>query len=94
MYEAQGKYAKAESMFVDALRLYKLGTHAKNNPDVAMAQINLGLMHKMQGKYSMAEVMFVGALEIYKLVYGLNHYEVADTQKKLTVLYQVMKSKR
>ena len=58
LYENQGKYAEAEPLYVDCLRLRRqlLG---ENNPDTLSSMNNLAVLYCNRGKYAEAEPLYV-----------------------------------
>ena len=87
LYQSQGRYAEAESLYQEALALRKklLG---EDHPDVATTLNNLALLYESQGRYAEAEPLYQEALALIKKLLGENHLYLATTINNLAVLYE------
>ena len=86
LYKSQGRYDKAEPLYIQALELTKriLG---ENHPDTATSLNNLAALYDGQGRYSEAELLYIQALEIRKSFLGENHPDTAISLNNLAALY-------
>ena len=82
IYESQGRYRKAEPLYMQALELRKrlLG---EEHPDVAQSLSNLACLYGSQGRYVDAEPLLVKALKIYQRRLGSDHPETISCQRYL-----------
>jgi tetratricopeptide (TPR) repeat protein len=87
LYQAQGRYDKAEPLYVEALELTKriLG---ENHPDITAILNNLGDLYEAQGRYHKAEKFLTQALELTKQLLGNDHPDVATSLESLANLYE------
>ena|ERR1700680_4968344 len=71
LYRAQGQYAKAEPLYLQALEIEKkvLGPE---HPNVARELNNLALLYDAQGQYAKAEPLYRQALAILQKVLPAN----------------------
>ena len=81
-----GDYAKAEPLFVEAVKIFKemLG---ENHTGYAASLNNLASLHQEMGDYAKAEPLFVEAAKIFKEVLGENHPSYATNLHNLAGLY-------
>jgi tetratricopeptide (TPR) repeat protein len=88
LYQSQGRYKKAEQLFVEALAMWKhlLGDE---HPNVANILNNLALLYQSQGRYKKAEQLYVEVLAMWKHLLGNEHPNVAASFNNLAVLYQL-----
>ncbi len=86
LYQAQGKYAEAEPLYLQALELNKklLGIE---HPYVAKNLNNLAALYRSQGRYTEAEPFYLQALELNKKLLGAEHPNVAKSLNNLAVFY-------
>jgi tetratricopeptide (TPR) repeat protein len=86
-YRSQGKYAKAEPLFVQSIEImeHQLGL---DHPSVATSLNNLAALYESQGRYSEAEPLFVRSLEINEQQLGADHPSVATSLNNLAELYE------
>jgi tetratricopeptide (TPR) repeat protein len=87
LYKSQGKYEKAEPLYLQALEL-DIRLLGDNHPDVATSLNNLANLYKSQGKYEQAEPLYLQALELYTHLLGDNHPHVAASLNNLAALYE------
>jgi tetratricopeptide (TPR) repeat protein len=75
LYENQGKYERAESIFKECLDKWsnKYGPHSEH---VLSIMHDLARCHEKQGQYAASEKLFSECLESGKKVYGPNHVYV------------------
>jgi tetratricopeptide (TPR) repeat protein len=76
LYQAQGNYAKAEPLYVEALSIWKQAPGDKH-PDYARSLNDMAVLYGNQAKYANAESVFVEALAIGKQLLGDKHPEYA-----------------
>ncbi len=86
LYGAQGRYERAEPLYVEALALRKevLG---EKHPNTLDSLNNLASLYYSQGRYDQAEPLFVEALALRKEVLGEKHPNTLDSLNNLAVLY-------
>ena len=85
LYNYQGKYSKAESLYLRSLEIMKhqLGS---DHPNVATSLNNLASLYNLQGKYNEAEPLLERSLEIRERQLGANHPDVANSLNNLGIL--------
>jgi tetratricopeptide (TPR) repeat protein len=76
VYAGQGTYVEAESVYLQALKIYQT-VHGEFHADVAATLNNLGVLHRMYGQYAQAEPLLTRALAIKEKLLGLDHPDVA-----------------
>jgi tetratricopeptide (TPR) repeat protein len=86
LYYKQGKYSKAEPLFLQALEMTKR-LFIKDHPDVATSLNNLALFYQSQGKYNKAELLYFQALEMRKRLFTNDHPDVATSLNNLAGIY-------
>ncbi len=86
LYREQGKYAKAEPLYVRALAILERHVGAEH-PETARILGNLAVLYKMQGKYAQAEPLYVRALAIREQQLGAEHPAITSDLNNLAVLY-------
>ncbi len=86
VYEAQGRYGQAESLYKRDLAISekKLGP---DHPEIATTLSNLAVLYGTQGRYVEAESLHKRALAIEEKKLGLDHPGVATTLNNLAALY-------
>ncbi|HTU21163.1 MAG TPA: tetratricopeptide repeat protein, partial [Gemmataceae bacterium] len=72
LYWSMGAYAKAETLYRQALDIYKQALGDKH-PDYATSMDNLALLYQSMGAYAKAEPLYRQALDIRKQVLGDKH---------------------
>ena len=87
VYDAQGKYAKAEPHYRRALAIREKAL-GPDHPDVATSLNNLAALSYAQGKYAEAEPHFRRALAIQEKALGPDHPDVASSLNNLAELYR------
>ncbi len=87
LYQAQGKVAKAEPLYLRALGIEEKAL-GKNHPYVANTLSYLASLYQTQGKYAKAESLYLRALGIKEKALGKNHPHLATTLFNLASLYQ------
>jgi tetratricopeptide (TPR) repeat protein len=87
LYKNQGRYSKAESLFVRSLEIRERQLGA-DHPNVAVSLNNLAGLYESQGRYSEAEPLFVRSLEIKERQLRADHPDVANSLNNLALLYK------
>ncbi|HLI07535.1 MAG TPA: tetratricopeptide repeat protein [Ktedonobacteraceae bacterium] len=89
IYQEQGQYEQAHSLYDQALniRLSILG-HKDSDLDTASIYNNMASIYRKDNDYALAEHYYEAALKIFKQVLGTGHVTVANTQNNLARLYQ------
>jgi CHAT domain-containing protein/Tfp pilus assembly protein PilF len=85
-YHNEGKYDKAEPLYLKALEIKKKNLGDKH-PEFANTLNNLALLYLYQDKYQKAELLLLKALEINKLALGEKHINYANSLNSLAMLY-------
>jgi tetratricopeptide (TPR) repeat protein len=87
LYRYQGKYSKAEPLYLRSLEIreHQLGAE---HPDVATSLNNLAELYNSQGKYSEAKSLYLRSLEIMEHQLGAEHPDVATIRNNLAELYR------
>jgi CHAT domain-containing protein len=87
LYIALGRFAKAEPLFVEALRIRRelLG---EKHPGCAESMHNLAILYASQGQFAKAEPILVGALAITRESLGEKHPYYANSLNNLASLYR------
>ncbi len=86
LYTSQGRYDKAEPLFLQALELLTR-LRGDNHLLVAASLNNLAELYYSQGRYDQAEPLFIQGLELSKRLLGDNHPHVATSLNNLAELY-------
>ena len=86
LYQEQGRYEKAEPLYLQALELRK-SLLGDRHPDVASSLNNLASLYQEQGRYEKAEPLYLQALELRKLLLGNRHPDVATSLDNLASIY-------
>ncbi|WP_155963592.1 tetratricopeptide repeat protein, partial [Dolichospermum circinale] len=87
LYKNQGKYSKAESLYLEALEMRRR-LFTGDHPAVATSLNNLAVLYKNQGKYSEAEFLYLEALAMFERVLGTNHPNTITVWDNLRLLQQ------
>jgi len=87
LYESQGKYSKAESLYEKSLAIYKQ-VFGEFNTDVATSLNNLAGLYESQGRYDEAEPLYEKSLELRKQLLGEFDSDVASSLNNLAYLYK------
>jgi CHAT domain-containing protein len=85
-YKDQGKYSKAEPLYLQALEIQK-ALFSEKNTTYATYIDNLGVLYTLMRQYDKALVYYTEALDFYKTKLGENHPEVGLTLNNLGTLY-------
>jgi tetratricopeptide (TPR) repeat protein len=86
LYRKQGKYNKAEPLFLRSLSIDEKQLE-ENHLYVATTLNNLANLYLYQGKYNKAEPLFLRSLSIREKQLGENHPHVAQSFNNLASLY-------
>ncbi|MDB9454006.1 tetratricopeptide repeat protein [Dolichospermum circinale CS-534/05] len=86
LYHSQGKYNKAEPLYLWSLEIKKCQL-GKEHLDVAKILNELGLMYACQKLYTKAEFLICQSLEIRKRQLGTDNLDVAQSLNNLALLY-------
>ena len=86
-YEAQGRYADAESLYKRALAIREKAL-GPDNPDVSDSLDNLAAFYEAQGRFADAESLYKRALAIREKALGPDNLAVAGTLSKLAAFYE------
>ncbi len=85
IYQVQGKYAFAESMYKRSLAIYER-THGREHADVALNLHNLAVLYSAQRKFAEAEPLFREAIRIRETILGPEHPDLVSSLKNLAEL--------
>jgi tetratricopeptide (TPR) repeat protein len=83
---AQGRYAEAEPLFMQALEKRQNSLPAEH-PDIAQSLNNLAVLYDTQGRYEEAEPLYKQALEMVQNSLPAEHPDIAQSLNNLAVLY-------
>ncbi|OBQ34697.1 MAG: pilus assembly protein PilF, partial [Anabaena sp. CRKS33] len=86
LYHSQGKYNKAEPLYLWSLEIKKCQL-GKEHLDVAKILNELGLMYVCQKLYTKAKVLTCQSLIIRKCQLGIDNLDVAQSLNNLALLY-------
>ncbi|KAK5110509.1 hypothetical protein LTR85_000999 [Meristemomyces frigidus] len=86
LYNAQGKLAQAEEMYMRALKGYEKALGADHTSTLDTVN-NLGLLYRDQGKLAQAEEMYMRALKGREKALGADHTSTLGTVNNLGLLY-------
>ncbi len=86
LYQLQGKYAEAEPLYRDALKIQR-ETLGEKFTDTATSLNNLAALYRDQGRYAEAEPLYRDALKIKRKLLGEKHSDIAVSLNNLAVLY-------
>ncbi|AKE64763.1 hypothetical protein MYAER_2419 [Microcystis aeruginosa NIES-2549] len=87
LYQSQGRYEEAETLFLQALELRKQLLGDKH-PDVSSSLNGLAKLYDSQGKYEEAEPLYLQALAIAEQALGENHPTTVNIRENLQTLRQ------
>jgi len=87
-FQADGRNARAESLYTHALALRE-ETLGLDHPAVADTLSRLGGLYQLQGRYSGAEPLYQRALSISEKAFGPDDPGVGRMMAKMAALYQV-----
>jgi tetratricopeptide (TPR) repeat protein len=87
LYQVQGKYAEAEPLHQQALRI-KEKALGPNHPDVATSLSNLAALYAYHGKNAEAISLWQRSLRIREQAFGPEHPLVGVSLRNLAVLYR------
>ena len=82
LLQAQGKYAEAESLFRDTLKMYQR-LFKDAHPSVATSLNNLAGLLNDQGKYAEAEPLFRESLKMFQRLFKGVHPDLAASLNNL-----------
>lgn len=85
VYQIQGKYTFAESLYKRALDLNQR-LHGKEHPDVALNLHNLAVLYCARSRFAEAEPLFREAMAIAETVLGPAHCGLVSTLRNLAAL--------
>ena len=88
LYDSQGRYSEAETLFLSALDIRESQLGA-NHSDVAVSLDNLGLLYYLQGRYSEAESLYKRSFHIYKRQTNGENLGIAQNLTNLASLYKL-----
>jgi tetratricopeptide (TPR) repeat protein len=83
LYQAQGQYAMAESLYRRALGIFERTQH----PNMAMSLNDLAMLYDSQGQYAKSEPLYKQALAILGNTLGPEHPYLATSLNNLAMLY-------
>ena len=86
LYFAQTQYAKAEPLYLEALKIRR-ETLGNKHPSTAGSINNLALLYSDQAQYAKAEPLYLEALKIRREVLGNKHPNTAMSINNLAKLY-------
>lgn len=89
LYQDQGKFDKAELLYLQALDLDKRVLGEKNSEYVTSLS-NLALLYVDQAKFNQAENLYIKALQITKETLGEKSPDYATTLDNMAILYHSM----
>jgi tetratricopeptide (TPR) repeat protein len=89
-YEAQRKYAQAETLFKEVLEA-RTAKQGVDHPDTLKTTDNLALVYENQRKYSEAATLLKEVLDVQTNKRGANHPDTLTTKNSLARLYWLMK---
>jgi tetratricopeptide (TPR) repeat protein len=90
---AERKFARAETSFVDALKIAEAWVDGKDDPatqilsDLTKTLNNTAAIYQSQGKYKLAEDIYDRCLVLKQKLYGEDHLETAIALHNIAVLY-------
>ena len=87
LYRTQGKYAKAEPLYIRSLAIRE-GVLGKDHPDVATALSNLADLYRLQIRYAEAETLYERSLAITEKALGKEHPNVARILESFMAFFQ------
>ncbi|HEY9868450.1 MAG TPA: tetratricopeptide repeat protein [Candidatus Obscuribacterales bacterium] len=85
VYQIQGKYTFAESLYKRALDLNQR-LHGKEHPDVALNLHNLAVLYCAKSRFAEAEPLFREAIAITEGALGAAHASLVSTLRNLAAL--------
>jgi len=86
VYDDQGKFTNAESMYKRALSIFE-NIQPPDQENIAATLSNLSDLYREQGKFNQAEPLCTRALEIRTRVLGQNNADTATSMNNLALLY-------
>ena len=86
LYESQGQYEKAESLYLQVLEL-RQAQLGQDHPDIATDLDNLAGLYRSQGQYEKAKPLYLQALALRQEQLGEEHPNVATSLHNLAGLY-------
>jgi serine/threonine protein kinase len=87
LYRDQGKYEKAEPLYLELLRLREKVLGA-DHPYTLDAKNNLAVLYRDQGKYEKAEPLYLEVLRLREKVQGADHRSTLSAKNNLAELYR------
>jgi tetratricopeptide (TPR) repeat protein len=89
LYQAQGDYEQAESLYQDALG--KKNKYLEpDDPDIATTMLSLATLSRLQGNYEQAEMLYQQVLPLYEKAWGSEHPNTATVLNELATLYRLL----
>jgi tetratricopeptide (TPR) repeat protein len=85
LYEGQGKYVEAESLYVKCLEARRAAL-GENHPHTLTSMNGLAWLYQSQGKYVEAESLYVKCLEARTAALGENHPDTLQSMKGLALV--------
>ena len=86
LYKSQGRYNKAEPLYLQSLEIRKSQLGA-DHPYFATSLNNLAELYESQGRYNEAETLYLQSLEIKKSQLRADHPDFATSLNNLAGLY-------
>ena len=87
LYESQGRYGEAETLFKEALQ-FRENILGKKHPDTITSLNNLAKLYITQGRYGEAELLFKESLQLRENVLEKKHPDTITSMNNLAVLYE------
>ena len=91
LYQAQGKFTAAESLYQRALKIHETSL-GPEHPLTAGSLNNLALLYKAQGNYAAAEPLFQRAMVVLEKALGPKHPRTAASLNNLAGLYAAQRN--
>ncbi len=83
--KSQGKYSKAEPLFLRSLEIRKRQLGA-DHPDVASSLFNLAVLYHHMQRHSEAMTLIQRAIQIYQQTLGSDHPNTQNAKNSLAYL--------
>ncbi|NEO54517.1 MAG: tetratricopeptide repeat protein [Okeania sp. SIO3B5] len=85
LYYSQGKFTKAELLYIEALEIYKQQLKV-THPSITILN-NLANLYDSQGRYMEAEALYLEVLDTYQQILETENPNIATTLNNLAFLY-------